>query len=127
MRALRIWGVARDPRASLGRRGTHGAGLMGAFRALLMAAVEARHLHSVYIFSILRASQQIPSQRRWPVAGCFDPSSTRSDRNVKSVPVKSMTSQFTDVSKWLKSMIDFFATNTIRDRSFLFYIYRYML
>ena len=36
-----MWGVARDPRASLGRRGAHGDGLMGVFRALLVAAVES--------------------------------------------------------------------------------------
>ena len=41
MRAPRMWGVARDPRASLGRRGAHGDGLMGVFRALLVAAVES--------------------------------------------------------------------------------------
>ena len=29
MRAPRMWGVARDPKASLGRRGAHRAGLMG--------------------------------------------------------------------------------------------------
>ena len=41
MRAPRMWGVARDPRDSLGRRGAHGAGLMGVFRALSVAAVES--------------------------------------------------------------------------------------
>ena len=41
MRAPRMWGVARDPRDSLGRRGAHGTGLMGVFRALSVAAVES--------------------------------------------------------------------------------------
>ena len=36
-----MWGVARDPRDSLGRRGAHGAGLTGVFRALSVAAVES--------------------------------------------------------------------------------------
>ena len=36
-----MWVVARDPRDSLGRRGAHGAGLMGVFRALSVAAVES--------------------------------------------------------------------------------------
>ena len=43
MRAPRMWGVARDPRTSLGRRGAHGDGLMGVFRALSAAAVESLH------------------------------------------------------------------------------------
>ena len=41
MRAPRIWGMVLDPRASLGRRGAHGAGLRGVFRALSVAAVES--------------------------------------------------------------------------------------
>ena len=41
MRAPRMWGVARDPRASLGRRGALGYGLMGVFRVLSVAAVES--------------------------------------------------------------------------------------
>ena len=32
MRAPRMWGVERDPRASLGRRGAHGDGLVGVFQ-----------------------------------------------------------------------------------------------
>ena len=39
--APRIGGMARDPRVSLGRRGAHGAGLVGVFRALSVAAVES--------------------------------------------------------------------------------------
>ena len=41
MCAPRLWSVARDPRDSLGRRGAHGAGLMGVFRALSVAVVES--------------------------------------------------------------------------------------
>ena len=41
MRAPRMWGVERDPRASLGRRGAHGEGLVGVFGAVSMAAVES--------------------------------------------------------------------------------------
>ena len=40
MRAPRMWGVARYPRASLGRQGAHGDGLMGVSRALSVATVE---------------------------------------------------------------------------------------
>ena len=36
-----MWGVERDPRASLGRRGAHGDGLVGVFRAVSVAAVES--------------------------------------------------------------------------------------
>ena len=39
MRAPCMWGVARDPIASLGRRGAHGDGLMRVFSALSVAAV----------------------------------------------------------------------------------------
>ena len=41
MRAPRMWGVERDPRASLGRRGAHGDGLAGVFGAVSVAAVES--------------------------------------------------------------------------------------
>ena len=41
MRDPRMWGVALDPRASLGRRGAHGAGLVVVFWALSVAAVES--------------------------------------------------------------------------------------
>ena len=41
MRAPRMWGVERDPRASLGRRGAHGDGLVGVFGAVSVAAVES--------------------------------------------------------------------------------------
>ena len=36
-----MWGVERDPRASLGRRGAHGDGLVGVFGAVSVAAVES--------------------------------------------------------------------------------------
>ena len=39
MRATRMWGVERDPRASLGRREAHEDALVGVFRAVLVAAV----------------------------------------------------------------------------------------
>ena len=35
MRAPRIWGMVRDPRASLGRRGAHGAGLRGGVQGVV--------------------------------------------------------------------------------------------
>ena len=41
MRAPRMWSLAGDPRASLGRRGAHGDGLMVVFWALSVAAVES--------------------------------------------------------------------------------------
>ena len=41
MRSPRMWGVARHPRASLGRQGVHGDGLMGVSRALSVATVES--------------------------------------------------------------------------------------
>ena len=83
MRAPHIWGVARDPNASLGKRGAHGAGFMGVFRALSVAAVDSLRGRGAPFLSILRGSQQILSQRRWPVAGCFDQSSTRTERPIK--------------------------------------------
>ena len=102
MRAPRIWSVARDPRASLGRRGAHGADLMGVFWALLVATVGATGAGGAPFFSISNGPQQILSQRRWPVAGCFDQSSTRTERPIKKSLVKCMKRQFTDVSKWQK-------------------------
>ena len=41
MRAPRMWGVERDPRASLGGRGAHGDDLVGVFGAVSVAAVES--------------------------------------------------------------------------------------
>ena len=41
MRGPHMWGVARDPRVSLGRRGAHKAGLMGVFWALSVTAVQS--------------------------------------------------------------------------------------
>ena len=41
MRAPRMLGVARHPRASLGRQGAHGDGLLGVSRALSVATVES--------------------------------------------------------------------------------------
>ena len=41
VRDPRMWGVERDPRASLGRRGAHGDGLVGVFGAVSVAAVES--------------------------------------------------------------------------------------
>ena len=92
-------GVARDSRASLGRRGAHGAGLMGVFRALSVAVVESLRGRGAPFLSILRGSQQTLSQRKLPVAGCFDQSSTRTERPIKKYLVKFITRQFTDVSK----------------------------
>ena len=45
MRAPRMWGVERDPRASLGRRGAHGDGLVGVFQGGVRGrgGVAARH------------------------------------------------------------------------------------
>ena len=36
-----MWGVERDPRASLGRRGAHGDGLVEVFGASAAVAVES--------------------------------------------------------------------------------------
>ena len=41
MRAPRMWGVERDPRASLGRQGKHWDSLVGVFGAVSVAAVES--------------------------------------------------------------------------------------
>ena len=41
MRAPRMWGVGRDPRASLGQQEAHGVGLVGVLGAVSMAAVES--------------------------------------------------------------------------------------
>ena len=84
MRAPRMRGVARDPRDSLGRRGAHGTGLMGVFRASVAAVESLRAGRGAPFFSILNGSQQILSQRRWSVAGCFDQSSTRTERPIKN-------------------------------------------
>ena len=47
MCALCMWGVERGPRASMGRRGAHGDGIVGVFGAVSVAAVESRGtLHS---------------------------------------------------------------------------------
>ena len=41
VRVPRMWGVERDPRASLGRRGARGDGLVVVFWASLVAAAES--------------------------------------------------------------------------------------
>ena len=41
VRVPRMWGVERDPRASLGRRGARGDGLVVVFWASLVVAVES--------------------------------------------------------------------------------------
>ena len=41
IRAPRMWGMGRDPIASLGRRGAHGDGLMGMFGAMFVVAAES--------------------------------------------------------------------------------------
>ena len=51
MCALCMWGVERGPRASMGRRGAHGDGIVGVFGAVSVAAVDgvnARHASFIH-------------------------------------------------------------------------------